>query len=563
VPLTAANGRAYLATLPTNPITGFVSIDPLRWNWTIGGYVSTQTVSAATSNTGLNSGTNSPRQGGFTVEVIERAGHDSFCSDHGVLISRTAHTNIIGVGNIDSPGSYIMDSHPGNLGLVQFREADGTPFMMWDDHHATISTAAFHAGTHNSAEYYRDIYPERFHELDNRPGVAGDTVNEWIDAPNEFHFYILARNNHEGNFGPFLSYEVAVRSTAADAWKADGELKLAAVGSPLVPAQKGNFATQTYSLTNTGTETDIVRITLGGKLAETVYLDEGKKYAASTKEQNAVILNNLYAIGPGETIEFDVFVKSETGLVSDYDLTVTAASETNGGKSASAALDVRFGVWALVDANDETYCGDPIPYTVSLVNVEDVGTVKLSFTVDTAKQSLNLGSAVTPLNGFTSLSLKWYDLGGGIWKGTVILMYPGFVTAAAPLDILTITTKALNTVGDASIEISDLEVTGSLDGLSGFLLSTIAVPQATTSIVDKAPIYSKYDLNHDGKIGILDTNIAVYFYLKGSGSAGWATDKFDLATAQDADVNASGRVDLADLIEIMANYCDSYDLFPY
>jgi len=131
-----------------------------------------------------------------------------------------------------------------------------------------------------------------------------------------------------------------VRSTAADAWKADGELKLAAVGGPLVPARKGNFAAQTYSLTNTGTETDIVRITLGGKLAETVYLDEGGLYPASTKEQNAVILNNLYAIGPGETIEFDVFVKSETGLVSDYDLTVTATSETNGDKAASAGLNI-------------------------------------------------------------------------------------------------------------------------------------------------------------------------------------------------------------------------------
>jgi len=118
-------------------------------------------------------------------------------------------------------------------------------------------------------------------------------------------------------------------------------------------------------------------------------------------------------------------------------------------------------------------------------------------------------------------------------------------------------------VAPASIEISDLAITGSVDGKSAFQASKIAVPTATTAIVNKQPIYSKYDLNHDGAIGILDTNIAVFFYLKSSGSAGWATEKFDIATAQDADVNASDRVDLADLIEIMANYCASYDLFPY
>jgi len=99
--------------------------------------------------------------------------------------------------------------------------------------------------------------------------------------------------------------------------------------------------------------------------------------------------------------------------------------------------------------------------------------------------------------------------------------------------------------------------------MSAFKLSKIAVPTATTSIVNKQPIYLKYDLNHDGAIDILDTNIAVFFYLKSSSSAGWATETFDIATAQDADVNASGRVDLADLIEIMANYRTSYDLFPY
>ena len=229
---------------------------------------------------------------------------------------------------------------------------------------------------------------------------------------------------------------------------------------------------------------------------------------------------------------------------------------------APAALTIST-IQAFVNTNDETYCGDPIPYTVSLAGVKDIGTIKLSFTVDTALQSLNLASAVTPLNGFSTLKLDWADLGGGIWKGTITLMYPGFLSAVSPLDVLRITTNARDTVGNASITISGLEITGNVGGLSGYQLCTIIVPTATTSIVNKQPIYSRYDLNHDGAIDILDTNIAVKFYLKTSASAGWATELFDIATAQDADVNDSGRVDLADLIEIMANYCASYDLFPY
>jgi len=220
---------------------------------------------------------------------------------------------------------------------------------------------------------------------------------------------------------------------------------------------------------------------------------------------------------------------------------------------------------AYVTADAEAaYCGDPIGYTVSIDNVAaGVGTVSLNFTVDTANQKLDLATAVTPLSGFTTLSLKWTDLGGGVWKGAVTLMYPGFITSEAPIDIVKIATKAGDKAGVATVEISGLSVTGNVGGNSGYLGSEIIVGQAETEVVVKQPIYSKYDLNHDGKINVLDTNIAVFFYLKSSASPGWDTELFDRATAKEADVNGSGRVDLADLIEILANYCDSYDLFPY
>ena len=104
--------------------------------------------------------------------------------------------------------------------------------------------------------------------------------------------------------------------------------------------------------------TDIVRIELEGALAEgrtrDIIVDMTLRrpgrvdaYSKSTRTiptaysvQNAVILNDLYAIAPGETIEVDVYVKTTTGLVSDFDLTVKAASETNPQNKASDKLDL-------------------------------------------------------------------------------------------------------------------------------------------------------------------------------------------------------------------------------
>jgi len=80
--------------------------------------------------------------------------------------------------------------------------------------------------------------------------------------------------------------------------------------------------------------------------------------------------------------------------------------------------------------------------------------------------------------------------------------------------------------------------------------------------VSKAPVYSKYDLNHDGAIDELDLSIAIYFYLKTRQEPGWDTVKYDIATAKDADVTGDNIVNLADLIEISANFCDSYILYP-
>jgi len=47
-----------------------------------------------------------------------------------------------------------------------------------------------------------------------------------------------------------------------------------------------------------------------------------------------------------------------------------------------------------------------------------------------------------------------------------------------------------------------------------------------------------------------------------SADPAWEVALFDIASAKDADVTGNGVVDLGDLIEVLAHYCASYNLFP-
>jgi len=200
-----------------------------------------------------------------------------------------------------------------------------------------------------------------------RPIVSGDTVNEWKDDYNRMHYYILGRNDVDSNYGSFATYEVGVRHF--DGLPVGGDLFIEE-GAPIVPAKIGAYTKQTYTITHTGEATDIIRVTLEGDLAEgrvrtikvpwegglqasvaeagtsftfnpnarDIYID--REVPTFFSEQNAVLLNDLYSIGPGESIEIEVWVKTTTGNAEDFDLTVNVSSETNPGKTASAGLTV-------------------------------------------------------------------------------------------------------------------------------------------------------------------------------------------------------------------------------
>ena len=244
-------------------------------------------------------------------------------------------------------------------------------------------------------------------------------------------------------------------------------------------------------------------------------------------------------------------------LSGGYDFEVTANGLVASHAAGYIVPDQLLGaVQAEIRADEATVgLGFPASYTVSLSEAMGAGVITLSFTADS--RFLDLNSATT-LNGFTIMNpLAWEYVGNQLWKGTVKLYCPGFVQSNDLLDILKISGVARDLLGDTTVPLTNIIVTGDMFGFSGDMASLIVTAEAEISIVSKT-VFSKYDLNHDGKIDELDLVIVVYYYLANDLEADWAVVKFDIASAKDCDVAVNGRVDLADMIEVIANYCDSY-----
>jgi putative CocE/NonD family hydrolase len=272
------------------------------------------------------------RYDNYSLEVIDQVGYDSVQSDHGVLITKNRETL-----SESAPYTWVVNAHPGGLDTVDFYTPVGPagqpstpePFRNNDNNH--LSAALFHAGksvtpndygveckrtSQNNAGYTVVIGP------DGKPitkSIADNTVNEYVDTYNNLHFYILDKILTPGPYGDdILSYQVAVRHRQGQA--VNGALTIKANIEKEAP---NRVAVANFSITNTGTATDIIRVGVDGYLSP-------------------VLLNDLYAIGAGETITVPVYVQLPADIrfrdLSGKIITLNASSETNGTKVASATV---------------------------------------------------------------------------------------------------------------------------------------------------------------------------------------------------------------------------------
>ena len=121
---------------------------------------------------------------GYTMEVVQQIGSDSFDPGHGVLITKTKNGNC---GNCGSSSCFVwvIDSHPEDINHVDFVAPDGTPKMATLGDERQLNDASFNAGLDSGSSY------------------------EWTDEPNRLHFYVVDKTTDAQGI---LHYKVAVKS---------------------------------------------------------------------------------------------------------------------------------------------------------------------------------------------------------------------------------------------------------------------------------------------------------------------------------------------------------------
>ncbi|MDY0409293.1 M6 family metalloprotease domain-containing protein [Paracerasibacillus soli] len=195
----------------------------------------------------------------YTIEVVDQRGFDSFTPDTGVLMAKTKNAEA-------PPNIWVIDAHDEDIAQVDFIRPDGTEAMYSLGDYRQLADALFKAGTDE--------------------GV----VSEYVDEHNRLHFYILDKFYDEVGA---LSYRVSVRHLDG---AGDFERGVEAVAHAAERAVSGKIATHTFSVTNTGEATDLVRIQ-----AE---IDTGWE---------TMIHHNVIEVEAGETVEVPVYVKVPAG----------------------------------------------------------------------------------------------------------------------------------------------------------------------------------------------------------------------------------------------------------
>jgi len=216
-------------------------------------------------------------------------------------------------------------------------------------------------------------------------------------------------------------------------------------------------------------------------------------------------------------------------------------------------------VIANIGAKPVSHFQDTIEFELSLKEAVNVLGVEVEFEVEGAMLA---GAGFEALNGFTDIApIDWTDNGDGTWKGSVVFGAPGGYgfTAEGPVTVAKFLFSSLGLLGDASLKITKLEVSGydpdAEKGKGNVVFFNVDIETGLAVTV----LYNKYDLNKDGFVDLLDLGIMLmYVGLKETDEA-WGVSKVNDSKgrpifAKDCDVNGDGEVNMADLVELLVNF---------
>ena len=459
----------------------------------------------------------------MSFEVVERTGYDSYAPDDGVIISRLTSGN----------GNYqVVDSHLDNrIQTLTDYYLNGVPVGYPIAHQVHLMDATFKAGKsftdtgyYVGGEYKGDTRGIAGVEPTKAEIVSGNTVNEYIDAANRLHYYILARHDNPGKVSTFLSYSIGLLHEDGPAVNGDLVVK----AGKYEPADPGRVATQWFTVQNTGDATDIIRVGVDCALDFT-------------------LLNDLYAIGAGETIEIPVYVGIPLNSPAFKPLTLTASSETNAAKVGSASVT---DFSANINAPSQIYIkeGNKIDYVVSVVNVANEGANLFTIEATFDAKNLNyLGYTFGPslLTYSPAQGAFSYDVVNGKLTLGMNLGKPGILIKAeteTPLVTFHFALKDGVAAGpDTTVVESFLsKVTGYcfVAGISSPIDAIVTKPGAPTKILINPLAYDGGELN-EATISWL-----IYHHLyKTNDAADWdLIKKYDL--------NNNDMIDLADIVAL-------------
>ena len=471
----------------------------------------------------------------MTVEVVDQTGYDSFNHDHGVILARTHVTT-------SNPYVAIIDSHLYDIAMLDY-VLNGEPNPYPLAHTTQLADAAFHAGVSSvDTGYYATQYGVktgnnpanwpvlkngsvfRWEERDGRDVVSGNTVNEFYDAANKLHFYILKNNLTPAKYGSFLSYTIGMLHDDGPA--VGGELIVSR--GKFEAADPGRVATQWFNVKNTGDATDIIRITA----------DCGLDF---------LLLNNLYAIGAGETIEIPVYIQIPAADPAFKPLTFTASSESNAAKAATVNIS-DFSAYIYAPAQIYIKEGNKIDYVVSVLNVADEGANL--FTIEAAFDAKNLNYLgytfnLSPVTYSPTQGPFSYDVVGGKLTLDMYLARPGVLLKAdteTPLITFHFSLKDGIPAGpDQTVVdgfLSNVKGYCFIAGKSSPIDAIVVKPGAPTKILIHPLGYEGGDLD-EATISWL-----IYHHLYKTDAAG------DWDEIKKYDLNGNNMIDLADIVAL-------------
>ncbi|WP_051323810.1 immune inhibitor A domain-containing protein [Candidatus Solirubrobacter pratensis] len=243
---------------------------------------------------------------GYTMEVVQQIGSDSFDPGHGVIINKTKTSSSncgSGISGTSNCFVWMIDSHPEDINHIDFVKPDGTPKMATLGDERQLNDGSFNAG------------------------IDSGSSPEWEDTANRLRFYVLDRNTDDKGV---LHYKLGVKSLDGSGPQTRGvSLGSASAGAPLA-----GWESCTLPLTNTGAAADTDPALHPQDEREFLKSDIYRLSVSASGTGYSAALRNAFATARfGETVSVPVYFTRGTGAGS---VTLTAKSESDPSKVVSA-----------------------------------------------------------------------------------------------------------------------------------------------------------------------------------------------------------------------------------